>query len=198
MRVRVVAGLVVLALTAVGCESGGGETPDAGRESSAPTTSSTSPSPTEESGPASPSPSEATPSVEPATGPLMEVQVASIRVPKGFKLGYDTSVVDTAAGPPCVVALAVIHGDPMPLKRLMKRDIDTSLHGGGVKRLPDRTLDDNPAYHYTAEHGPYVRESVGAWDDGYLVAVQFDCKPRVPKARRRAIIESVLATYTSA
>lgn len=188
MRVVAVAGAV---LVLAGCAPGGGSADDPGPTRPAAQSTET-PAETASETPA------ATPTGAPVNGPVMEVQGISIRLPKGYDVGFETPVVATAQGRLGLVTLGVIAGEQRSLDRQMKEDLEAYGPMRTVERLPDTTLDGLPAYHYSGRQDRYlVRDVYGTWDGGYQVLVRFELSDHRPEAARRELIESVVATYDS-
>jgi hypothetical protein len=191
--VSAVAVLAPVVLAVGGCGAGA----EPGGRSSSPPAGSESPSadevPTEPSGELP----ESTPLPDPATGPRLDVEGISVRVPESWKRGYDTAVVATAQGPQGIMDLATFPGEPRSLRYLFRRDVGKSPHVTSVERLDDVAIGGRSAYHYRARSRFYVIEGFGLSDAGSWVSISFDLLDRVPAEKRREIVESVLATYES-
>lgn len=197
MRRQGLVGVALAALALSGCGSDE-QAPESstGTASSAESASSESPTESPTDSPTG-SPTE-TPTVAPATGAVLEVEGIALRLPKKWRVGYDTSVAATAQGPQGFMGLSVIAGDPLSLRALVERDLKSAGPMETMRRLPDRTLGGNPAYHYEGRDRHDVRHAVGTWDDGYQVLIHFELEEEIPRAERRELFESVIATYTSA
>ena len=183
---------VVLALSA--CTSG---TDD--RERTDPPSSAGSPSESAGEVPTEPSVElpESTPLVEPATGPVLDVEGISVRIPQGWRLGYDTPFVATARGREGIMSLSTFPGPPRSLRSLLKRELAQRKDLRSVERLDDVAIGGRSAFHYRAREDHYVTDEFGLSDADHWVSVSFDLSDRVPPKRRRLIVESVLATYES-
>lgn len=194
MRTAVATG-VALVLLAAGCasEEGSADAPEATRSATGAPQDPTE-TPTESP---SESPSE-TSTAKPVTGPVMEVQGITVQLPKGYDVGFDNPVVATAGGELGVVVLSAIAGEPWSVDRLAKEEIKASGPMQTVRRHPDTTLDGLAAYHYSGRLDRHTfREVYGTWDSGYQVIVRFELHDFMRKAKRRELIESVVATYDS-
>jgi hypothetical protein len=186
----VAAASAVLVLTLPACTSdqdASGATPPGDTSSQ---TSEASADPTTE-------PSE-TETAEPLTGPVMRVEGISLQLPQGWHVSFETSVSSTAGSRAGTAALGVLTGEQWPLDRLLKSDLRVFGDVADFHRLPDVTVDGNPAYHYTGRPDSLnVRESYGFWDDGYQVVIDFELARRLSPAKRRELVDSVMATYDS-
>ena len=201
MRTAVAAG-VALVLLAAGCTSdeGADDPAAAGSVSESPQEPSeaSSDTPAESPSETATDPPSETATAKPVTGPVMEVQGISIQLPKGYQVGFDTPVVSTAQGRLGLVGLSAIAGEEWSLDRLYEDELRISGPMQTVERLPDTTLDGLPAYRYGGRRDRHViREVYGTWDNGYQVIVRFDLHDFQPLAKRRELIESVVATYDS-
>jgi hypothetical protein len=188
-QVAVVAGLV-LALASAGC--GADEQADGAGGEATPTTSAT------------PSPSQSVvlpdpePTVEPATGPKIEVGSISVRLPDRWRPSYDTPFADTARGPEGLIGLTAIARDQMPLARAMKIDLRVTAPLEGLQEQPPTSLGRVSAYHSPGRpSSTEVRYAYGTWDAGYQVWLHFDLASRVPAKEREALVEAVVASYES-
>ena len=153
---------------------------------------------------ATPSPSQSVvlpdpePTVEPATGPKIEVGSISVRLPEGWRPSYDTPFADTARGPQGLIGLTAIARDQMPLARAMKIDLRVTAPLEDLQEQPTTSLGRVSAYHYTGRPSSVeVRHAYGTWDAGYQVWIHFDLASRVPATKREALVESVIASYES-
>jgi len=194
MKVAAVATLLALVLT--GCSSSGDPTEDPPR-SDAPSQDATGSSPEDPAESPTESPT-ATPTVEPASGPVLDVDGVSVRLPRGWRVRYDTAVSGTGLGKQGLIFVSVFAGPERPLRALIREDLRLTGPVTQLRRADDTTLGGNPAYHYTARAtATNLRDSFGTWDDGDEVIVQFDLHDDRSAAERRELVESVLATYTS-
>ena len=202
-----VAAAAALVLLAAGCTSSEGSAEDRASTGSA-SESAQDPSGTPSgsaSETAAETPSETptetateTATAEPVSGPVMEVQGITIQLPKGYRIGFDTPVVTTAQGRLGLVGLSAIAGEQWSLDRLYQDDLRIGGPMQSVERLPDTTLDGLPAYRYGGRRDRHViRQVYGTWDSGYQVMVRFDLHDFMPEAKRRELVESVVATYDS-
>ena len=191
---KVAAAVAVLALVLTGCSSSeGSDDPAAsaapGQDVSEPA-SETPVEPTESATP--------TPTVQPATGPVLDVDGYSVRLPEGWRVRYDTAVSGAALGKQGLIFMSLFAGPERPLRALIQEDLRLSSPVERFRRLEDTTLGGSPAYHYTGRAGAINRrDSFGAWDDGNEVMVQFNLRAALSRAERREIVESVLVTYAS-
>ena len=189
VRVRrgVVAGMVLVAGLASACTDG-----DEPGGDPSPTVTSDSPSPTETSG--SPGPS-----VSPATGLMLELPKARVRVPRGYKelqpeeflvSASDTettnfiSLSDTAAlGQSTIQELARSTLEISPYLRKPRILAPTTLQGERVYHVAGRI----DAVQYLEEFGTIY--------DGDIVVLTFVLESRIPPQERQELIDSVFASF---
>ncbi|GAA2156657.1 hypothetical protein GCM10009844_45110 [Nocardioides koreensis] len=190
-----VGGGLALALLLSGC--GGGS--DASEGPAAPTGSgSTSPSQSS-SDSAGETPS-STSTVEPATGPLLEAEHATMIAPTGYRHIPDMVEFETSAGGSRGGSIDVVTLGETPWGS--DEDLDEAVRlttrswpAGRPDRLADVEIDGVPAFHLAGLSGKYTAlEEYGALYQGDLVYFTFSLDNINSKAKRRAAIESSLAT----
>lgn len=178
VRVAVAAGSAVLLLG--GCQDGAAS----GR-------------PTVGSSPTTSSPTSATPSVEPATGPVVEERQFTVRVPRGYvvedKVFTLTSTRDRSSSDGIYVA-----AQDAPGLENLSQAVRVVLRSVSVRPKPERVDDvvigGEPAYHLTGRSGAGNRyHSYGLVRGGQLLQVIFELDG--PDARADGIVDSVLATW---
>jgi hypothetical protein len=195
-RASALAGLaLVLSSCGGGSESGADQsTPSP----AAPSSSTSSDSPSE-----SPSEPEPTPTVEPASGPTLEVGTIRVSAPAKFKRIYDTPFVDVAQGMARDglsggVLLNVVADDEVGLRSALKDSFNQGTTPEQFQRQDDTELGGQPAYYYTMRETRFIRTHViGRWDSGYLVHVDVSLPVDMPMAQQQEIVESVRVTYDS-
>jgi len=179
VRVAVAAGSAVLLL--VGCQDGA---PSGG-------------GPTAASSPITSSPTSATPSVEPATGPVVEERQFTVRVPRGYvvedKVFTLTSTRDRSSSDGIYVA-----AQDAPGLENLSQAVRVVLRSVSVRPKPERVDDvvigGEPAYHLAGRSGAGNRyHSYGLVRGGQLLQVIFELDG--PDARADEIVGSVLATW---
>lgn len=181
---------LVLGLT--GCNdddpSGGGD----------PTTSSST------AGSSSADPSEtasasASPSVTPASGPVLKMPSASINAPKGFKATKDIVDFSTDATSPdytsSITLTALEYAGPtLPLDLLVKA-VKTNYQG--YQRKPDQELDGVTFYHLAGLRDKYTTEDVfSVRDSGYETTIRFTLDRQMSPAEREQLIAESLASFS--
>lgn len=182
-----VGGGLALVLLLSGC--GGGS--DASEGPTDPTSSDASTSAT---------PSAAS-SREPATGPLLEQEHATMNAPTGYRRQPDMVPFETSAGSKQRGSIDVVSMGEMPwgsdenMDEAVRLTIKTWEDGGRPRRLEDVELDGVPAFHLVGRSGKYaVHEEYGVLYEGDLVYFTFLLDNINSEAKRRAAIESSLAT----
>lgn len=183
--------VAAIALMLSGCGGGTGDEPSragGGSESDTP----------------SPSPSQSVivpdppPTVEPATGPTLEVWRIKIRVPEKWRQTYNTPFVDAAQGRDGSVLLSVLATEQVSLDAAMKTFWNTPGPPRGFRRQETTVMGGLTAYYYTARTDDFsVDHVVGLWDSGYVVEINIGVDRDVPARRERKIVDSIIASYES-
>ena len=189
---------LALVLLLSGC--GGGSDASAGPTDPASSSSDAADSPS--SAPSTDESPSSTPTVVPATGPLLKQEHATMNAPTGYRRQPDMVPFETSAGSKQLGSIDVVSlsqmpwGDDANLDEAVRLTIKTSWPDGPrPKRLEDVDLDGVPAFHLAGPAGEYkVLEEYGALYDGDLVHFTFVLDNINSKAKRRAAIESALAT----
>ncbi|SEC50922.1 hypothetical protein SAMN04489844_2427 [Nocardioides exalbidus] len=197
-RRRLAALSCAVALSAVtGCGDEGTASAD-GSDGDVPTSStsaSTSASPSPSTTPADP-----TPTVEPATGPQLDVEGIKVNAPKTWVQTYDTIVVDMAEDDDSgsvMLSAAGTGGDQLSLRQAEKYFWTRSRKPEGYEAQPTTVMGGLTAYHYVVRDRHGVTHAVGLWDAGYVVKVEVEMPERVAEEKTLAVLESVIASYES-
>jgi len=185
MRVRrtTVTLLCCAVLPLTGC---GDDEPGADPSAVAPTTSTASPSASEEP---------RTDGVPPASGITIEGDQYRVRIPKGWKADEELLGVVFTYNPDNtdVIAVTSVDGAAASLDEAARIAVKGS-GVAGTRRVDDTTLGGLPAYHLTATPvGEKVYEELGLSVGDQLVSIAFDI--RAPEGEREALMSSVLATF---
>lgn len=193
MRSRLARALALLPLTVALVACGGKDEP------SPPSTAATSSAGASTASPSTSAETEET--VEPATGPRMDEEFVSLRLPAGLDWDVRGEYASVAAddGLWRVNIREILAGSEAPFARMVKLSIDErrELEGRRAERLENRVVDglasfvveDAARTELFYEVGTVVADDAG---DQYRVAIEFIVPGDNPKTR--AAIESTLAT----
>lgn len=139
--------------------------------------------------------------VKPATGPLLKAKHATMNAPTGYRrqpdlVQFETSAAGTQLGSIDVVTLGEMPwGNDENMDEAVRLTYKTWADGPRPKRLADVDLDGVPAFHVAGPSGKYqALEEYGALYEGDLVYFTFALDNINSAAKRRAAIESSLAT----
>jgi hypothetical protein len=139
--------------------------------------------------------------VEPASGPLLELDQSTVRAPAGWKpgtdLGFAVAADDPAPGSVNTVFMAngpnLAGGD---LDRMVKAYLESVTTDLLPARQPDTLLDGQPAYFLT---GPVDKDRFtfvyGAANGGADAQLIIDLDRSMPADQQQAIVASVLASF---
>ncbi|GAA4375484.1 hypothetical protein GCM10023146_29710 [Nocardioides caricicola] len=168
-----------------------------------PTTSSatSSPSPTDEAtGEPTGEPSS---TVAPATGPVLDLPLASVRAPKGWFLTPRIVPQQVDAGTReytfSSITLAQIKSYDLSMSAdgLADNWLESSFYPRQPKKLPLTELDGTEAYHLAGQvQKNLYLEEFGAQTDGKVVALTFLFSPAASPEERQDVIDATLATFT--
>lgn len=190
MHPSVVPALLVVALSVAAC--GGSDDPGA----TEPTSSATTPS-----APSSSPTDEPTETVTAATGDLLNLPHASVRVPDGWtKLG--NSLFDQRdAGDDDSTSLITLgeiesFGGQVDPDQLARSAIRTSPFPIDPKVLPTVEVDGVEMYHLAGkvDRNAYL-EDFGAVVDDTIVSLSFDFETSIAPAERQQVVDAVLASF---
>ena len=140
----------------------------------------------------------ASPSVTPASGPVLKMPNATINAPKGFKATKDVVDFSTDAASPDFTSSMTLSaleyaGPTLPLDQLVKAGQKTYQ---GYKRLPDQEIDGVTFYHLAGLQDRYTTEDVFAVrDSGYETTVTFALDRQMSPAEREQLIAESLASF---
>lgn len=185
----------VLVLLLTGCSGGGTDSADGSTDPSTTPTSSAS-TPTDDSS----ATSEPTPTIEPATGPQLDVEGVKVNAPASWKQSYDTIVVDMAENDESgslMLSVAGTGGDQLSLKQAEKYFWTRSQKPEGYEPQDTTVMGGLTAYHYLLRDRHQVTHAVGLWDAGYVVKVELSMPERVSEDEVLEVLDSVVATYES-
>jgi hypothetical protein len=188
LPVQVVVLTIGAGLLLAGCSD---EADQSGSPQSQETTSAATTSPTEDG-------LNETPSVQPATGPVLTPETGGItvRLPEGWKIDHADSFVVDGSKPLAWARISLTSFpslDPdIELTRQSRIALDHSwMPQGSI--LPPVLLNGELVYHLAGKGKSPRQEEYGTVIDGNLVYVRFELDD-VPKDKRQALIDSVLAT----
>jgi hypothetical protein len=185
--------MVVLVAALSGCS----DDEASGTPESAPTDT-----PPSESAPAPPTdtPTTVQPSVEPATGALMELENSSVRVPASFEvLPYDDTHLSTAGDRRSDATIALndvpaINPD-LSLGELARINIESGVYDRPPKIVEPATIAGVRMYHATGPVNELEHfDEFGAILGGAEVWITFTLPRDLPAAKREQLVGSVLAT----
>jgi hypothetical protein len=186
LRSTVLAALAAATLLLAGC--GGDDEPEAGPTSSPTDTASTATDPT----PTEP----AEPTVEPATGPLIDRDRIRMNVPEGWRKSRQIATFLESAGDPdsdSTVSLGDLSavGDPT-LRELAEASTGSRPDVRFEKPVEIAGVE---WYRATGREGRYARfEQYGTIHNGSQATINFSLDDDVPRAEQQEIIDSVLAS----
>ena len=189
----------VLALAVSGCGVGGEEPRGSAGGTESP---SSSPSSGEPSSSETPEP-EPTPTIDPATGPELEIDGFRVNAPKRWRLNNETVFGDTAIGPvddgrTGGLLLAAIPESQVSIARAMRTSWQPGARPAGFEEQPRTVLGGLSAFYYTAEATTLLTEHVmGTWDSGYTIELNIQLPNALSSERQREIVDSIVATYRS-
>jgi hypothetical protein len=197
--------VALLLLTTPLSACGDDDPPRTGGQPSTSAPASGSPSettPSETTPSQSPDPTSSGPVVEPASGPLLELDGSRVRAPAGWEVGeLDLGFAVQADDPePGSVASIFMANGPNAsggdLDRMAQAFLDTSTTETLPTRQPDTLLDGQPAFLLA---GPvdkrrfsFVFGAVYSGTDAQLI---IDLDRTMPADQQQAIVASVLATF---
>lgn len=185
-----VAGLL-LALT--GCS---GDDPGSKPEPSPSASSETASEAASESASASPT-EEASPTIAPATGPLLKLEGAQMNAPAGWKPLPDIVEFATEANPPTGIGAARLNSLAFPGTVPLDDMATSALKGSDKgKRQPDVEIAGEEFYHLAGKISDFrYYEEFGTVANGYQVIISFDLQPEMPAAERQQLIAESLASF---
>jgi hypothetical protein len=184
--------VVVMSLSASLFLAGCSDEDDQSGSSESPETTSAEPTSPTEAGPTE------TPPVQPATGPVLTPDTGGIgiRLPEGWKVDHADSFLVDGSSPH---GWAVIYVTSFPsldpdieLTRMARLALKHSSFPPGSIR-PPVLLNGELAYHLAGKGMSPLQEEYGTVIDGDMLSVKF-VLDHIPKAKRQALIDSVLAT----
>jgi len=192
--------MAMLALGACGSDDGG--TGPSGTE-----TSSTSPTdaPTDT---LTPSPTEPllvpeAETVEPASGPRLDVSDIRVNVPKGWQQTFDSVVVDSALGRVdgksggMLLSVVATGGDVLTPKQAERYFWPHGKKPPNYEKQDDVLMGGLTAGYYTARDRFYDMHAVTLWEDNHVTKVQLDFDLDVPDKVQQELLQSVIASYSS-
>ena len=140
--------------------------------------------------------------VAPATGPLLKLKSAQVRVPVGWKSTGWMLDVQLAAMSPAGETIAVYENEHLGSSSTTLDDLVAvrrdDYRRDNMKRLPDAELDGQPAFHlagWTGSDRDRWREDLGTVRDGWYVVVSFMLDRDDSLKADPDIVQSVLATF---
>ena len=192
--VAAVAMAAVVALGLASCSDGAGDDPPAAVDSTA------SESPSASLTPTVPLP-ESTPSIEPATGPRLEVFDVRVNGLPRWQQNNDTPFVDTALGRTGSLTLSVksTYGEKTSLRQAER----FFWQGNGTKKPRGYRSRDSvvmgglTASYYTYEDNLARAHVVTTVDSGRIVKVEVRFFYSVPVERHQELLDSIIASYES-
>ncbi len=197
---RTAVALAALALVTSGC--GGSDDPAPGADEPGTSTSGSPTSPSSDESPsATTSEPEPTPTVEPASGPTLEVGDIRVTAPAEWRQNNDTVFVDTAlgrvgGGQSGGLLLSAVPDDQMSLREALKDSFEQGQEPAGFEEQEATVLGGHSAYYYTAEGNRFLTKHVmGLWDSGYAVHVDVSLPKDMPMEQQQEIVESIRLTY---
>jgi hypothetical protein len=192
--------VTVLALGACGSDDGG--TDPSGTE-----TSSTSPT-DDPADTLTPSPTEPllvpeAETVEPASGPRLDVSDIRVNMPKGWQQTFDSVVVDSALGRVdgrsggMLLSVVATGGDVLTPKQAESYFWTRGKKPPNYEKQDDVLMGGLTAGYYTARDRSYDMHAVTLWEDNHVTKVQLNFDFDVPDEVQQELLQSVIASYSS-
>jgi hypothetical protein len=192
--------VTVLALGACGSDDGGTDPSGTETSSTSPTddpTDTLTPSPTE------PLLVPEAETVEPASGPRLEVDDIRVNVPKGWQQTFDSVVVDTALGRVdgksggALLSVSPTGGDVLTPKQAERYFWKRGQKPPNYEKQDDVLMGGLTSGYYTARDKFYDMHAVTLWEDNHVTKVQLNFDPKVPDEVQQELFQSVIASYSS-
>jgi hypothetical protein len=187
----------VLALGACGSDDGGTDPSGAETSSRSPTdTDAPTESPTE---PLVPEP----PTVEPASGPRLEVSDIRVNIPEGWKQTFDSVVVDTGLGRVggrsggVLLSVVATGGDVLTPTQAERYFWPHGRKPQNYKKQDDVLMGGLTSGYYTSGDKYYDVHAVTLWEDNHVTKVEVRFDPRVPGDKQQELFQSIIASYSS-
>lgn len=190
----------VLALGACGSDDDGSDPSGAETSATAPADSPTdtlTPSPTE------PLLVPEAETVEPASGPRLEVTDIRVNIPKGWWKTFDSVVVDTALGRVdgmsggVLLSVVATGGDVLTPKQAERYFWTRGRKPQGYEKQEDVLMGGLTSGYYTAGDKYYDKHAATLWEDNHVTKVEVRFDPRVADEKQQRIFRSVIASYSS-
>ncbi len=191
----------VLALGACGTDDGGTDTSGNGTSSSSPTDTGT-PTDTPTESPTEPLVSEP-PTVEPASGPRLEVSDIRVNIPEGWKQTFDSVVVDTGLGRVggrsggVLLSVVATGGDVLTPKQAERYFWPHGRKPQNYEKQDDVLMGGLTSGYYTSGDKYYDVHAVTLWEDNHVTKVEVRFDPRVPGDKQQELFQSIIASYSS-
>jgi hypothetical protein len=192
--------MAMLALGACGSDDGGTEPSGTETSSTSPTDDSTdtlTPSPTE------PLLVPEAETVEPASGPRLDVSGIRVNVPKGWQQTFDSVVVDSALGRVdgksggMLLSVVATGGDVLTPKQAERYFWPHGKKPPNYQKQDDVIMGGLTSGYYTARDRFYDMHAVTLWEDNHVTKVQLDFDLDVPDEVQQELLQSVIASYSS-
>lgn len=156
-----------------------------------------SPTPTDEAT------DEPTSTVAPATGPLMDIPLASVRAPEGWKIlpkivpgQVDVGNAKDYSFSTIGLSQIVSYDRSLTADQLADQWFDASFYPLDPKKQPLTEIDGVEFFHLAGKvQKRLYLEEFGTQADGKLVTLGFSFSPEVTPEERQEVIDSVLATF---
>ncbi len=191
----------VLALGGCGTDdAAGGADPSGAETSSGSATEEPTETPT---GTGTETPTEApTPTVEPASGPELEVSGVRVNAPKGWQQTFSSVVVDTAQGRVdhqsggLMLSVAALGGEVLTPQQAERYFWSPGEKPPGYQRHEPIVMGDVRAGYYTSRDRFDDIHSVTLWDDNHVVKVEVSFGRKVAEDKQQELFQSVIASYS--
>jgi hypothetical protein len=189
--------LVTVALGGCGGDDGGGKDEGSGTPTS-PSSEGPSSDATSDAGDPSGSAGSAEPAVDAATGPVIAYPHAEINVPAGWSKPKSTYGIVTSSRSKEGSSVSLSELQSGGTAKSLKWQANFAIQGYGTpppKVQPTVEINGVECYHLAGKtsSATYVEE-FGVIYRGYIVVVDFQFDPRLPRAERQGTIDSVLAS----
>jgi hypothetical protein len=192
--------VTVLALGACGSDDGGTDPSGTETSSTSPTddpTDTLTPSPTE------PLLVPEAETVEPASGPRLDVSDIRVNMPKGWQQTFDSVVVDSALGRVdgrsggMLLSVVATGGDVLTPKQAESYFWTRGKKPPNYEKQDDVLMGGLTAGYYTARDRSYDMHAVTLWEDNHVTKVQLNFDFDVPDEVQQELLQSVIASYSS-
>ncbi len=141
--------------------------------------------------------------VEPASGPRLDVSDIRVNIPQGWKQTFDSVVVDSALGRVdgksggVLLSVVATGGDVLTPKQAESYFWTRGRKPKNYQKQDDVLMGGLTSGYYTARDKFYDMHAVTLWEDNHVTKVQLDFDLEVPDEVQQELLQSVIASYSS-